>query len=108
MNFNYRNFYAFLQATRGNWRDAIIIRCHSCPFGRASECGGYLMAADAEGKPLLISVESLHEISGELVDPSECIAGLDRSAFESAYAQFIKWNTVDSSSCLFTQLLQSN
>lgn len=98
--------YSFLQASHGNWRNAIIIHCHSCPFEQNPLCSGYLMVADAEGKPLLISVDSFQEVSGELVDPSECVAVLDRSAFEAAYAQFIEWNTVDRSSCLFSQLLR--
>lgn len=98
-----KHLYSFLRAVYGNWRNAIFICCQSCPQNLM--CSGYLLAADADGKPLLFSADTLHELTGEIVDPLECSAVLDRSAFESAYAQFIEWNTVDPSSCPFPQLL---
>ena len=42
-------FYSFLQAVRGNWRNALFIRCSGslCPMIRQASCEGFLMAADA-------------------------------------------------------------
>lgn len=103
MNFSCQKFYVFLKAIQGNWRNAIFIRCQPCL--QNPMCTGYLMAADADGKPLLFSVDTLHELTGEIADPSECCAVLDRAAFESAYAQFLEWHTTDNMACPFSQLL---
>lgn len=100
-----KHLYSFLRAVQGNWRNAIFIRCQSCP--QKLLCSGYLLAADADGKALLFSADTFHELTGEIVDPSECSAVLDRSVFESAYAQFLEWHTTDNAVCPFSQLLQS-
>lgn len=100
-----RNLYSFLQAIHGNWRNAIFICCQSCPQNLM--CNGYLLAADADGKVLLFSVDTLHELTGEIVDPLECSAILSRGAFEAACAQFLEWHTTDNVTCPFSQLLQS-
>lgn len=42
----------FLTACRGNWRNACFISCNECKCH--SPCSGYLMSADADGKPVLI------------------------------------------------------
>ena len=101
----FQEFYVFLRAVYGNWRNAIFIRCQSCPQNLM--CSGYLLAADAAGKPLLFSADTFYELTGERVDPSECSAILDRGAFKSAYAQFLEWYTTDNIVCPFSQLLQS-
>ena len=42
----------FLTACRGSWRNACFISCGVCKCH--SPCSGYLMSADAGGKPVLI------------------------------------------------------
>ena len=44
----------FLTACRGNWRNACFISCNECKCH--SPCSGYLMSADAGGKPVLMSI----------------------------------------------------
>lgn len=97
MNQGQAPFYAFLKAAQGNWRNAIYLYCSrsSCPH----DCSDFLMAADADGIPVLISVKEFEALSGEAVDPRECSSILSQRAFESAYALAILWRTVSSSDC---------
>lgn len=99
-------FYQFLKAARGNWRNAIYLYC-----GRSAcleDCGGFLMAADANGAPILISVKTFEQLSGETVVPDECSSILYKQAFESAYALAILWRTVSSSDCPLTAFTETN
>ena len=63
-------FYSFLQAVRGNWRNALFIRCSGslCPMIRQASCEGFLMAADASCQPIFLSVQTVRKLSGEAVD----------------------------------------
>ena len=74
-------FYSFLQAVRGNWRNALFIRCSGslCPMIRQASCEGFLMAADAGCQPIFLSVQTVRKLSGEAVDPEECSAILELS-----------------------------
>ena len=60
-------FYSFLQAVRGNWRNALFIRCSGslCPMIRQASCEGFLMAADASCQPIFLSVQTVRKLSGE-------------------------------------------
>ena len=96
-----RNFYLFLKATRGNWHNAIYIKCSSllCPHGNLMPCGGFLMAIDADGSPIFMPVETLRKLSGESIDPEECCIILNKHTFEAAYAQYVEWHTAAPESC---------
>jgi len=95
----------FLTACRGNWRNACFISCNECKCH--SPCSGYLMSADAGGKPVLISAaEYERRARGEArrgggggLDPSECRGKLSRSAFEDIYALYLNWCLSDDESC---------
>ena len=52
--------YPFLRAVRGNWRNAIFVRCgcDSCMEGRPSPCAGFLLAVDECGQIMLLSAET--------------------------------------------------
>lgn len=78
----------FLTACRGNWRNACFISCSVCKCH--SPCSGYLMSADAGGKPVLISAAEYERLTGQRIDPSECRGNLSRSAFEDIYALYLK------------------
>ena len=56
-------FYSFLQAVRGNWRNALFIRCSGslCPIIRQASCEGFLMAADAGCQPIFLSVQTVRK-----------------------------------------------
>ena len=88
-------FYSFLQAVRGNWRNALLIRCSGslCPMIRQASCEGFLMAADAGCQPIFLSVQTVRKLSGEAVDPEECSAILECRSFRTAYTKFLEWHT---------------
>lgn len=106
MNQIYHTFYSFLKATRGNWHNAIYIKCSSliCPHGNLNPCEGFLMAIDADGSPTFITVESLRKLSGESIDPEECHITLNKHAFEAIYGLYVEWHTASSESCSLMQL----
>ena len=73
-------FYSFLRATGGNWRNAIFISCDCevCPHEHEKPCSGFLFTVDECGQVMLLSAESVHQLTGEQVDPAECSAVLPR------------------------------
>ncbi len=99
-------FYSFLQAVRGNWRNALLIRCSGslCPMIRQASCEGFLMAADAGCQPIFLSVQTVRKLSGEAVDPEECSAILECRSFRTAYSRFLEWHTSSDHVCPFLQL----
>lgn len=98
--------YSFMRAVRGNWHNALFISCNcqTCPHGEGLRCDGFLMAADADGRPLLMPVETLRRLTGESVEAAECWGSLDRRAFEAAFSQYIEWHTVSDEDCPLMQL----
>lgn len=99
-------FYSFLQAVRGNWCNALFIRCSGslCPMIRQASCEGFLMAADAGCQPIFLSVQTVRKLSGEAVDPEECSAILECPSFRTAYTKFLEWHTSSDHVCPFLQL----
>ena len=98
--------YPFLRAARGNWRNALFIKCASkaCPYGMPFPCEGYLFSADADGTPLLVPVEYFRSITGETIAKEECQGTLTCQAFEAAYASYIEWHTPSACDCSLRQL----
>ena len=87
----------FLTACRGNWRNACFIFCGVCKCH--SPCSGYLMSADAGGKPVLIPAAEYERLTAQRIDPSECRGNLSRSAFEDIYALYLNWCLSDDADC---------
>ncbi len=86
MDLMIRHLYLFLIACDSNWRNSICIS--------SRENGpGYLLAADRDGKPLVIAIEQLQQLTGEQIDPDECRGQLTQSAFKDIYAQYLFWHT---------------
>ena len=69
-----------------------VCKCHS-------PCSGYLMSADAGGKPVLISIAEYERLTAQRIDSSECRGQLSRSAFEDIYALYLNWCLSDDESC---------
>ena len=99
-------FYSFLRATGGNWRNAIFISCDCevCTHEHEKPCSGFLFTVDECGQVMLLSAESVHQLTGEQVDPAECSAVLPRRSFESAFSKYIEWHMPDPSNCTLHQL----
>ena len=87
----------FLTACRGNWRSACFVSCGVCKCH--SPCSGYLMSADASGKPVLISAAEYERLTAQRIDPTECRGQLSRSAFEDIYALYLNWCLPDDAEC---------
>lgn len=98
--------YPFLQAVRGNWRNALFLKCDSnaCPYGQTHSCKGYLLTANADGTPLLMPVRYFQMLTGESVAEDECRGILTRQVFEDIYALYIEWHTLSSGDCPLRQL----
>lgn len=100
-----KTWYQFFYAVQGNWRNSIFIECSTCPYGQPL-CGGYLLAMDSEGQPLLVSTETLLKLSGEDIQKDECRSIWKASDFESLYALWLTWQTDSSKECALLQLFQ--
>lgn len=100
--------YPFLQAVRGNWRNALFLKCgrDGCPYGRVTLCEGFLMTATADGTPLLMPVRYFRMLTGESVEPEECQGILKCQAFEAVYSLYIEWHNTSSRECQLRQLCQ--
>lgn len=101
-----RGFYSFLKAVRGDWRSAIFLNCSrtACPHGQKETCGGFLMAADADGAPILMPVVLFCRLTGEEILPDECLCVLELEDFETVYSLYLKWNINSGSGCAARQL----
>lgn len=106
------SLFDFLSGCGGNWRNAVFIPCPPCAhFCKANRCGG-LLSADSQGRPILITVRRFEILTGQKIDPSECVGTLSKSAFESVYARYLLW-LLDSPQqcplrCLDAQIPQPN
>ena len=98
-----QELYHFLFACGGNWRGTIHISCRSCTVHREG-CEGYLLAADPEGRPVLMEVGRFCRLSGERIDPAECRGQLDRQAFEDIFGRYLLWALPSASPCPLRQL----
>ena len=68
-------FYSFLRAVRGNWRNAIFVSCgcDTCVYGREKPCSGFLLTVDECEQVMLLPAETIHELTGEEVEPLSLI-----------------------------------
>lgn len=98
--------YPFLKAVRGNWRNALLLKCDSvkCPYGQTSPCNRYLLTADAEGALLLMPVSYFECLTGETIIPDECAGSLTRQSFEQIYHLYIDWHAGFMGECPVKQL----
>ena len=100
MNTSARELYCFLTACSGNWRNTIYI----------SQTGGgneFLMAADRDGKPVVMTIARLRQLVGEQIDPDECRGHLTWSAFQDIYAQYLLWQCPKAGTDIPTMLCPS-
>ena len=106
MNNQILQLYTFLQASSGNWRNAVWIECKSCLYENL-QCDGYLMTADRNGAPLVFSVVQFRQLTGDMPVKDECIAVLSEHAFEVLYSSWLLWHTDWKNGCCLRQLAQN-
>ena len=79
---------SFLSCCGGNWRNTIHIAAQG---GHA----GWLMAADQDGKPVVMAVDAFQKLTQEQIDPAECRGYLTESAFGDIFARYLLWQIPD-------------
>lgn len=109
MNQNISTLYPFLKAARGNWHNALFVKCthNTCPYGHPAVCSGFLFVADADGTPLLVDIEAVQRMAQEAIEPESCHGILTQRSFASAYASYLEWHTEDGSQCPLRLLCQT-
>ena len=78
-----QQFYLFLSACSGSWRNAVFVSAKDTP--------GYLLTADRDGQPLVMAAEQFQQLTGEQIDPAECCGQLTEDGFAALYAQYLLW-----------------
>lgn len=108
MNQKKYKLYSFLKAVRGNWHNALFIRCEYtvCPHGQPSPCEGFLMTVDADGSAILIPAKIMKHLSGESIESGECRTVISKQTFEAVYSLYIEWHTLSSINCPLLELSQ--
>lgn len=82
-----RQLYQLMTACSGNWRNTLYIA------SQRPDHPGYLLAFDRDGRPVLMAVEQLRQVSGEYLDPAECCGNLTEESFKSLFTQYLLWQT---------------
>lgn len=82
MNAECQRLYLFLTACQGNWRNSVYL---------STDGPGYLLSADRDGRPIVMSREQFRQLTGEAIDPAECCGRLTEDAFKALYAQYLLW-----------------
>lgn len=97
-----KQLYIFLSACSGNWRNTIHISCQ-----REKDNPGYLLAADRDGQPVILSVQQFHHLTGVWIDPAECCGRLTEAGFKALYAQYLLWRCSSTERYPLRQLSES-
>lgn len=100
----YNNLYDFLAGCGGNWRNALFISCSPCIHPCQNKRAGCLLSASSTGRPQVMTVSRFERLTGQKVDPSECLGKIKRDAFEAAYAQYLVWQIDSANQCSLQQL----
>ena len=100
--------YSFLTAAKGNWRNAVFIKCENCVCAEHSGCFGFLMIPDSNGQPVVIPAGMIREMTGLTADKEECIAVISREQFETLYALWLEWQIDSPHECVLLQISGQN
>lgn len=95
--------YPFMKAVRGNWHNALYLSCRQNTCTQHPDCGDFLMTVDAEGHPILMPVDAMRSLSGEDIEPGDCLGTMEKRKFETLYSLYIEWHTVSQTDCPLRQ-----
>ena len=101
-----KELYRFMKAVRGNWHNALYLSCTNNACTQHPNCGGFLMAADADGRLILIPADVMRSLTGEDIEPEECLGIMERRKFEALYSLYVEWHTVSQTDCSLLQLCE--
>ena len=85
---NIKTLHAFLNATKGNWRNSLYIECSICKYEKTDWCEDHLFAADSDGTPLLIPVSDANIVFARIADKSECLGIIKNVRFTDLFSQW--------------------
>lgn len=94
------SIFDFLKNCGGNWRNTLHVPCGVCIHPCRAKQRGALVTADGYGRPLAISVARYEAITGQRVDPDECVGTLQRYAFDTVFRNFSFWKCENVGECL--------
>ena len=98
------SIFDFLRNCSGNWRNTLYVPCgvyiHPC---RAKQ-RGVLVTADGYGRPQAISVVRSEAITGQRIDPDECVGTLRQYASDAVFREFAFWECEHVGDCLLCRL----
>ena len=98
-----------MKAVRGNWHNAIYISCKHCTSCiRQSQCEGFLMTADADGQPVIISVNMIRSLSGENPQLEDCLDIMEMRVFKTLYSLYLEWHIISTDECPLMQICQTD
>ncbi len=98
------SIFDFLKNCGGNWCNAVYIPCGFCLHPCRAEQRGALLTADSDGRPRAISVVRYEAVTGQRVDPNECVGTLQRQAFDAVFRDFAVWECESVGECLLSRL----
>ena len=76
MSTNTYSIFDFLKNCSGNWRNTLYVPCGFCSHPCRANQRGVLVTADGYGRPQAISVVRYEAITGQRIDPDECVGTL--------------------------------
>ena len=104
MDTNSYSIFDFLRYCGGSWRNTLYVPCGVCIHPCRAEQRGALVVADGYGRPRAISVVRYEAITGQRIDPDECIGTLQRYAFDRVFQEFSVWECERIGDCLLCRL----
>lgn len=100
MSTNTYSIFDFLKNCGGNWRNTLYVPCGVCIHPCRAQQRGALVTADGYGRPQAISVARYEAITGQRIDPDECIGTLRQYAFDTVFREFAFWECEQIGDCL--------
>ena len=79
MNSSTKQLYLFLVACSGNWRNSIYIKCQE-----EKDAPGYLLAADRDGQPVILSVQQFLPADRDVDRPRRVLRPAHGGCFQIA------------------------
>ena len=98
------SIFDFLRNCSGNWRNTLYVPCGFCSHPCRAKQRGVLVTADGYGRPQAISVVRYEAITGQRIDPDECVGTLRQYAFDAVFREFAFWECEHVGDCLLCRL----
>ena len=105
LSISYETLVRFFEATEGNYRNALYIRCSNCRYCREEGCGDFLFIPGHDCLPILFPLADAKNFLGTL-DCSDCAGVLSGTTFLQLYHQWLMLCTSSEETCPFHQILQ--